>query len=308
MAVAGGLLVDRVVGEPPAAVHPVALYGSAMAALERRGWRDDRAAGLRHVALGLLPVVVVARTASRLAGPTAALVGATATAAAGRALRRSARSVGAALESGDLEEARRRLPALVGRDPENLDESGVARAVVESVAENLSDAVVATALWGTVAGPAGVLAHRAANTLDAMVGHRSPRYRRFGWAAARLDDALGWPAARLSALCVALARPTAGAAALRTAARDGGRHPSPNAGVAEAAFAGSLGLQLGGPATYGGRPGDRPLLGRGRPVAPADIERAVVLADRAEWVVTALALVPAVVSVGLRLRRRGGAR
>jgi adenosylcobinamide-phosphate synthase len=138
--------------------------------------------------------------------------------------------------------------------------------VVESVAENTGDAVVGALFWGSVAGPAGVAAYRAANTLDAMVGHPDERYAAFGWAAARIDDLLSWPGARLgSLLAVALAPLVHGspAAAWRAMRRDGWRHPSPNAGRLEAAFAGALGVRLGGPLSYSGRFETRPVLGDG---------------------------------------------
>ena len=145
--------------------------------------------------------------------------------------------------------ARARLPFLCGRDPGHLDGDGLARAVVESVAENTSDAVVAALVWAAVAGPAGVVAHRCANTLDAMVGHRSPRHERFGWAAARLDDVVGWAPARLTALLAIALAPAVGgspAEAWQLWRAERNRHPSPNAGQAEAAFAGALGTRLGG--------------------------------------------------------------
>jgi adenosylcobinamide-phosphate synthase len=160
-----------------------------------------------------------------------------------------------------------------------LDAGGIARAVVESVAENTSDAVVGTLVYGALFGPAGVAAYRAANTLDAMVGHRSPRYAKFGWAAARLDDALGWPAARAGAgLTVLCGR--APARTWRVLRRDGAAHPSPNAGRMEAAFAGALDLRLGGPLAYGGRAEQRPSLGDGRAPVAADIARANRLSSR----------------------------
>jgi adenosylcobinamide-phosphate synthase len=135
-------------------------------------------------------------------------------------------------------------------------------------------------MWGAVAGPAGVLAHRAANTLDAMVGHRSERFERFGWASARLDDALNWPAARVTALATAALAPVAGGspgATWRVVRRDGAAHPSPNGGRAEAAFAGALGVRLGGRNVYGARVEERPALGDGALPGPADVERAVRL-------------------------------
>ena len=159
----------------------------------------------------------------------------------------------------------------------------MARATVESVAENTSDAVVAPLLWGAVAGVPGLLGYRAVNTLDAMVGHRSPRYERFGWAAARLDDLVNWVPARVAGLAAAAGgaagrRITGGGAAGRR--RDAGQHPSPNAGVVEAAFAGALGIRLGGRNVYDGQVEDRGVLGDGRAVEIADIARANRLARR----------------------------
>ncbi len=151
------------------------------------------------------------------------------------------------------------------------------RAVVESVAENTVDAVVAPALWGAVLGGAGALGYRAANTLDSMVGHRSPRYARFGTASARLDDALGWVPARATAVLVALVRPGRAGAVVTAVRRDAPAHPSPNAGVAEAAFAAALGVQLGGANRYGDRVEVRPALGDGPPPGRGDVGRAVAL-------------------------------
>ena len=156
----------------------------------------------------------------------------------------------------------------------------LARAAVESVAENTSDAVVAPLLWGAVAGLPGLLGYRAVNTLDAMIGQRSPRYQRFGWAAARLDDAANLVPARVTSLLTVALAPTVGGSsrrALRTLLRDGRRHPSPNAGQCEAAFAGALGVRLGGRNSYQGRAEQRGLLGDGAAPAAADISRAVRL-------------------------------
>lgn len=179
-------------------------------------------------------------------------------------------------DARDLGPARRRLGHLCSRDASDLDADEIARAAVESVAENTSDAVIAPLVWGALAGPAGIVAYRCANTLDAMVGYRSPRYARFGWAAARLDDALNLVPARLTAaLTVALApalggRPAAAWAAWRD---DAAAHPSPNAGVVEATAAGALGVRLGGANTYGGQVEERGVLGSGRAVEVADLPR-----------------------------------
>ena len=268
--VAVGVLADRVLGEPPAAVHPVVAFGRLMRAVERRLYRDSRAAGVAHAMMG----AGVGVAAGAMLGSTAV---ATWTAVAGRALGDAARSVGGALEAGDLLRARELLPALVGREPSTLDEKEIARAVVESVAENTVDAVVAPALWAAALGASGALGYRAVNTVDAMVGHRSPRYENYGWAGARLDDLAGWVPARVPAALVAGVRPAAAPAVWTAVRTQAPAHPSPNAGVAEAAFAAALGLCLGGENRYGNRVELRPPLGTGRPAEPGDIGRAVAL-------------------------------
>jgi adenosylcobinamide-phosphate synthase len=290
LAAAVGLLTDRVLGEPPAAVHPVAAFGRTMMALERRVWHQSRAAGAGYAAagLGLGWAAGFALGSSVPAGVvgTWLVVG-------GRALGNEARMIGDRLVDGDLDGARRRLPALVGRDPESLDTKGVARAVVESVAENTVDAVVAPACWAAVGGAAGAGFYRAANTLDAMVGHRNERYRRFGWGAARLDDAANWIPARLTGLLVAAVRPRHAREVLDAVVHPPA-HPSPNAGVAEAAFAAALGLRLGGDTVYAGRVDPRPAFGTGRPPEPADIDAAVRLSRDVTLALAALLVTPAV--------------
>jgi adenosylcobinamide-phosphate synthase len=273
-----GYGADLAFGDPRRG-HPVAGFGAVALALERRAYAPSRARGALFTAALVGGAALAGHGLARLLGRRAALALLTWTALGGRSLRREAANIAAQLERGDLDGARRSLPALAGRDPAALDAGGIARAVVESVAENTSDAVVGTLVYGALFGPAGVAAYRAANTLDAMVGHRSPRYARFGWAAARLDDALGWPAARagagLTVLCGA-----APARTWRVLRRDGGAHPSPNAGRMEAAFAGALGLRLGGPLAYGGRTELRPSLGDGRAPLACDIGRANRLSSR----------------------------
>jgi adenosylcobinamide-phosphate synthase len=278
---AAGLLVDRVVGEPPAPLHPVAAFGTLMTRMEDAVYADSRGAGVGYVATG----AVVGAASGALVGSTTAAV---AMASAGRMLRSEATAIGTKLEAGDLEGARAALPALVGRDPTALDSSGIAAAVVESVAENTVDAVVAPALWGATFGPVGAALHRAVNTMDAMVGHHSSRYERFGWGSARLDDAAAYLPARVTALLVGLSRPRRWRAVRRAVLRDAPRHPSPNAGVAEAAFAGALGVELGGPLRYGARHEDRPRLGRGPRPRTSDVAAAVRLADQVELLLTAL--------------------
>jgi adenosylcobinamide-phosphate synthase len=276
-----------------------------MARADERWWADRRSAGVRHAALGVGGAAVVGLVAEGAAGPGAALAGATALAAAGRSLFTACGDVAGALERGDLTLARDLLPTLVGREPDGLDEKEIARAVIESLAENLSDAVVASAFWGVCAGAPGVLAHRAANTLDAMVGYRSARYERFGWAAARLDDLLAWPAARITALLVVVAAPERRGEIWHAVRCQAPVHPSPNAGVAEAAFAGALGLRLGGTNSYGGRVEIRPPLGSGRSPEAADIRRALVLARRVVRQLEVLLAATAWWGVLQRRRRRG---
>jgi adenosylcobinamide-phosphate synthase len=186
-------------------------------------------------------------------------------------------SIGDALEAADLEQARRLLPSLVGRDVAELDAPGMARAVVESVAENTVDAVVAPAWWAAIAGAPGAFGYRAVNTMDAMVGHRSDRYLRYGWASARLDDVAAFLPARLTAVLVAVVRPRAAGAIWRAVRTQAPRHPSPNAGVAEAAFAAALDVRLGGVNSYGTDTEHRPVLGTGAAAGPSDIRRAVRL-------------------------------
>lgn len=274
---AAGLLVDRLVGEPPTAVHPVARFGQAMAWLDRLWWRDERGRGVAYAAAGMGAAGGVGLLLDGALYPVAATALAAAVSVSGRALGDAASTVGKAVNGDDLTGARQALSALVARDRTGLEEKEIVRAVVESVAENCADAIVAPALWASLGGATGVLVHRAANTLDAMVGYRNEHYGRFGWAAARVDDVLAWPAARITALLVAVVRPRRALDVWRAVRRDAPHHPSPNAGVSEAAFAAALGLRLGGPNRYGDRVEVRPQLGDGRPAEVDDIARVVRL-------------------------------
>ncbi|MBH1936436.1 cobalamin biosynthesis protein [Streptomyces sp. AV19] len=282
-----GFACDLVLADPRRG-HPVAAFGRAAQAVEHRLWRDHRGHGTLHALVcaggAAASAALLARaTKNHRAADIALTAAATWAVLGGTSLGREARAIGWALEAGDLDVARERLPHLCGRDPQSLDGQQMARAVVESVAENTSDAVVGALVWGAFAGVPGLVGFRAVNTLDAMVGHKSPRYRRFGWASARLDDVVGWPGARLTAALAVLAGPDR-RGALRVARRDAGRHPSPNAGPVEAAFAGALGVRLGGTLAYAGRVEHRPVLGaENRPVAAADIERAVRLSRRVSF-------------------------
>ncbi len=285
-AVAVGLLIDRAIGDPPNRLHPVAWFGSAMQRVEQDLWADDRARGVAHTSIG----VAIGWSAGRLGGSTPLAV---AVSVAGRSLRGTAGVVGASLDRGDVVGARSQLRSLVGRDPSDLDASAIAAAVIESVAENSVDAVVAPVFWALLGGAPGTLAYRAVNTMDAMVGHRSDRHERYGWASARLDDGANYVPARIFALLVAAVRPGQARAVLGLIRRDAGAHPSPNAGVAETAMAAALGIELGGPLRYGDRVERRPTLGQGPRPQPADVPAAISVANRAELLLAGLLTVGA---------------
>ncbi|MFJ9389108.1 cobalamin biosynthesis protein [Nocardioides sp. NPDC101246] len=279
-----GFALDRLLGDPRR-YHPVAGFGTVAMKAERVWYADDRARGVLHSATLVGGAVVLGAAAERLApgriGTTLVTAAATWAVLGGRSLEREAMAVHDHLDRGDLPAARQRLTHLVGRDTSQLGADEVSRAVVESVAENTSDAVVAPLVWGAVAGVPGLLGYRAANTLDAMVGHHNERYERFGWASARLDDLLNLPGSRLSGLLTVAASPGNAGEAVRAWRRDAANHPSPNAGVVEATFAGSLGVRLGGTNTYyGNRVEHRAVMGDGRATEPADISRATRLARR----------------------------
>jgi len=297
VAAAAGVALDRLAGEPPARWHPVVWFGSAMTRAERARYRDDRVAGAVHLAVGVGIGVGAGVVLQRTIGRPAATLAATTIAVAGRMLADEAAAVLVPLGTGDLDAARLRLAGLVGRDVTQLDAAGIARAVIETLAENTVDAVTAPLCWAAVGGAPAVLAHRAVNTLDAMIGHRTDRYRRFGWASARADDVANWLPARLTALAVAAVRPHRARAIARTIRRDAPAHPSPNGGVVEAAFAAALDVRLGGTNTYGDVVEDRGALGDGPPPGPADVRAAIRLARHA---VTLLAITTAGVSLAPR--------
>ena len=298
---AAGVALDALLGDPRRG-HPVAAFGAAASALESRDYADSRLRGAAHATACVLaaaaPAVLLQRRTRGRPPLELAAAALTVWAVTGaRSLHHEAERTLVPVTENDLESARKLLPNLCGRDPEGLDGGEIVRAVIESVAENTSDAIVAPLLWGAVAGLPGLVAYRAVNTLDAMVGYRSPRYLRFGWASARLDDAANWIPARVTAaLSIAMA-PLAtpggsqsATSALRAVLRDGGRHPSPNAGRCEAAFAGALGVRLGGTNVYEGVTEARPGLGEGRAPDPDDARRAIRLSRAVTMAATALAV------------------
>lgn len=302
------LLIERLVGYPPTLFrligHPVTWIGSLI------GWFEARLNSGSHrrlkgavmlalllltvVACGLLIVAVTRRLPFSFV--LEAILSSTLLAQKelGRAVKAVADGLGVSLGAG-----REAVSHIVGRDPATLDEPGVARAAVESLAESTSDGIVAPLFWLFIGGLPGILLYKAANTADSMVGHRNERYREFGWASAKLDDLVNWIPARLSVLLIAIAaifvRRADGRQAITTALRDARKHDSPNAGWPEAAYAGALHLSLGGPRSYDGEVHDLPVFGDGRAaLTPSDILKAL------EFYWTSLNLLLAL-SIGLAL-------
>ena len=279
-----GLLLDRLFGEPRHH-HPLVGFGRYATALERlfRRLGSSRASGLLAWSAAVLPWVTLAGSLREGNVWLGLLVdvGLLYFAVGGRSLAEHARAVAAPLAAGDLAGARQRLARIVSRDTAGLDESGVAKATVESVLENGNDAIFGALFWFALLGGPGALLFRLANTLDAMWGYRNARYLHFGWAAARIDDVLNFVPARLTALSYALLGHTS--AALRCWRTQAPAWDSPNAGPVMAAGAGALQLSLGGPAVYHGHLESRPTLGTGKPARAADIDKAIALVHNSVW-------------------------
>jgi adenosylcobinamide-phosphate synthase len=298
-----GFAADRVLGDPRR-YHPVAGFGRVAGRLETRVYADSRAAGAAYAGVLVGTTVAAGVVAERLSRdrPVArTLLTAIATWAVlgGRSLEREAEVMGGLLEDKDIPAARSRLSHLCSRDATELEADELARATVESVAENTSDATVAPLIWGGLLGIPGLIGYRAANTLDAMVGYKSARYRNFGWAAARFDDLVNLVPARV---CAVLTGVSSGRLThvWRIWQRDAGKHPSPNAGPVEASFAAALDLRLGGTNTYGDDVEDRGTLGDGLPPGVTDVRRTAALARRVSYAAAALAAV-----LALRPKNRG---
>jgi adenosylcobinamide-phosphate synthase len=308
-------VVEALIGYPAplyrAIGHPVTWMGRWLAQLEARlnradaGFAARRAAGVLALGLYLAPVAFAAWAATRLcvsAGALGfvALALLAASLPAQRSLAAHVNAVADGLDAG-LEPGRRAVAKIVGRNPEALDRAGVARAAIESLAENFSDGVVAPILWTALGGVVGGALYKAVNTADSMIGHKDERYAAFGWAAARLDDLVNLPASRLAALWLILAAALSPGASARDAARaawrDAAHHRSPNAGWPEAVMAGALGLKLAGPRVYGDTLVDDAFMGQGRREADvADIRRALRL-YRAACVIEAAALAAAALAL-----------
>lgn len=278
-ALAAGFAADRVFGDP-ARHHPVAWFGTIADRLEKRIWADSKPRGVAYAAVLVgAPTIAAALVARRF--PNAALAAVTWTSLGGTTLARTGERMADRLEAEDLAASRELVPWLCSRDPAKLDLDGVARATVESLSENTSDAVSGTLLWGAVFGAPGVVAHRCGNTLDAMVGYRTPKWENFGWASAKFDDVINWAPARLTGAATIIAGPDR-AGAWRAWREDAPGHPSPNAGVPEASAAGALGVRLGGATEYEGGVEERAVLGRGPSPSVADVRRAVTLTRRVQ--------------------------
>jgi len=295
--------------------HPVTWIGRLIGALDRllnretAGARTRQAAGVVVVLILIIVVgavgLIVERALLHLPFGFLAVGLLASTLIAQRSLHRHVADVAVALEKRGIEAGRTAVSHIVGRDTEALDAPGVARAAIESLAENFSDAVVAPTLWLAIAGLPGAALYKAINTADSMIGHRTPRYEAFGWAAARLDDLVNLPASRLSALLLIaaarLSKNASASGAWRAVRHDAAHHRSPNAGYPEAAMAGALGLSLAGPRVYGGVPVEDAAMGDGRRDADAaDIVRALALYRRADAILLALLAVAALVFIAPR--------
>jgi adenosylcobinamide-phosphate synthase len=292
----GALALDLVVGDLPSLFrripHPVVMIGRLVAALEHRLNRAARSVATRRVRGGLVVLFVVAvsalagwgvlRLTRGLAWGWAIELFVAAILLAQRSLYDHVARVWKALETRELADAQKEVSHIVGRDPASLDSHGVARAGIESLAENFADGVVAPAFWYILLGLPGMLAYKAVNTLDSMIGHRSPRYLAFGFAAARLDTIANFIPARLAGIIFALAALITPAAnprnAVRVMLRDARKHKSVNAGWPEGAVAGALGIALAGPRRYGTEVVNDEWIGDGRARATAlDMRRALYL-------------------------------
>jgi adenosylcobinamide-phosphate synthase len=283
--------------------HPVSWIGWLIDALDRSINRETAGPKARRLAGALALVALLALVAAialvvqyevlRLRFGFLLLALLAGTFIAQRSLHRHAADVANALDTGGLDSGRAAIAHIVGRDPGSLDAAGIARAAIESLAENFSDGVVAPVIWLVIGGLPGIAFYKAINTADSMIGHRTARHEAFGWAAARLDDLVNLPASRLSALLLigaaALMRNASAAAAWRAVRRDAPRHRSPNAGYPEAAMAGALKLSLAGPRVYGATRVDDAFMGEGRTEAnAADIRRALALFRRADALLIAI--------------------
>jgi len=311
------MLIELCIGYPEPVIraigHPVTWIGTLIGCLDRFLNGDAAKPGLRAAGIVAVAVIlgitgaiafVIQHQLLRLPLGIFALGIVASSLIAQRSLHRHVADVASALESHNVGAGRMAVSHIVGRDTAALDAAGVARAAIESLAENFSDGIVAPVFWMALAGFPGAVLYKAINTADSMIGHRTPRYAAFGWAAARLDDGVNLPASRLAALlfiaAAALQKDASATKAWRAMRCDAGRHRSPNAGYPEAAMAGALGLSLGGPRSYGGVTVDDALMGDGRREADAgDIRRALALYRRADAILITILAASAAILIAL---------
>ncbi|MCL4434388.1 MAG: adenosylcobinamide-phosphate synthase CbiB [Actinobacteria bacterium] len=277
--VLAGAIAAFVLPELPTVLHPTALFGRLMQYVERVAYRPSRIAGTLYGLAGVVGVTILGMQVDRSSRTTGTAVSVGVCTSA-HELYAAAERVGTSLGSANIESAHRELRALVGRDTEGLSQVDLVRAAIESVAENTVDAIIAPIFYGILAGTPGVVAYRAINTLDAMVGYRNARYADFGWFSARLDDYANWVPARLAVLATAISVPRRARHVVQQVLSNANEHPSPNAGIIEAAFAAALGIRLGGVNYYDGMPVMTPVYDGGRAVCAADIQRAVTLSRK----------------------------
>jgi adenosylcobinamide-phosphate synthase len=292
------LVIESFVGYPPALQkligHPVEWIGKLITYIDE-GLNDpevDAAQNRRHGVLAVIllcaavgiPTLILAKTLSQYSYGWVINVAFATAFLAQKSLRDHVSAVDRAL-SVSLASARTEIRKIVGRDPEQLDENGIAKAALESLAENTADGITAPIFWYALLGLPGLVIYKAINTADSMIGHKSEKYLHFGWAAAKLDDLVNLPASRLTGLMFATAAwvnsKTDAQNALQSMWRDAGKHQSPNAGWPEASMAGALGLSFGGPRQYDGETVDLPYMGDGREVETKDIAQGLELYDRA---------------------------
>jgi adenosylcobinamide-phosphate synthase len=308
-AMAVAMAIEAILGWPKQLFcligHPVTWLGVLIDRLDA-AWNRDSDAPAQRRAAGIVAALLVIALPVAVAwivqaqGPTAwrgiLIIGILAwPMVALRSLQDHVNAVAHPLQFGDIEAARAAVSRIVGRDPASLDEAGIARASIESLAENASDGIVAPLFWGVIFGLPGIVGYKAVNTLDSMIGHRTPRHEAFGWAAARIDDAINFIPARLTGLLFALLGPKP-RVAMGCMLRDGSRHRSINAGWPEAAMAGALGVRLSGPRIYHGQVTDEPWLnGSARDPQAADIMQALKLYRRAMGCLAALLVILALV-------------
>jgi adenosylcobinamide-phosphate synthase len=294
-----GFFLDQLLGDPPGWPHPVRWIGRLIGWLERvlRPYFPERLGGiflLLFVVFITAAAVIISVDLADRVHPLFRLILATVLiwwGLASRSLADETQAVLAACREENWPTARVQLSRIVGRDTEDLAPEEIYRACIETVAENTSDGIIAPLFYAALFGPAGMWVYKAINTLDSMVGYRNEKYRRFGWASARADDVANFIPARLTWLLLSLAAGRRAGRALSVGWREGNRHPSPNAGWPEAAMAGALAVQLGGPSSYGGVVSDKPLLGDAEePLTVAKVERSIRIMRNAAWLALLVAL------------------